>query len=178
VSAARQRARPPARPENHSASQAQLEAIRAAEHRECFLCGAANPLGLGLTFEVQEGGSVLARVPCPDNLRSYRETLHGGVVAAVLDGAMTNALFAAGVVAVTAELTVRFVAPVVNGRDAAVRAWIDRATSHRLFYLRSELEQGGQVVARASARFIERGPARPVDSIRPFGRRGRPSGRE
>jgi uncharacterized protein (TIGR00369 family) len=161
VNAVRQRARQPARPENHSASQARLEAIRAAEHRECFLCGIANPLGLGLAFEVQENGSVLARFPCLDTLASYRETLHGGVVAAVLDAAMTNALFAAGVVAVTAELTVRFVAPAVNGRDAVVRAWIDRTTSHRLYYVRSELEQDRQVVARASARFIERGPARP-----------------
>jgi acyl-coenzyme A thioesterase PaaI-like protein len=34
--------------------------------------------------------------------------LHGGVISSILDGTMTNCLFAHGTVAVTAELRVRF----------------------------------------------------------------------
>jgi acyl-coenzyme A thioesterase PaaI-like protein len=91
--------------------------------------------------------------PCRDALRSYPETLHGGVISALLDAAMTNALFAVGMVGVTAELTVRFLAPVALKSEAVVRASIER-DAHPLFYLRAELEQGEKLMARAAARFL------------------------
>jgi acyl-coenzyme A thioesterase PaaI-like protein len=75
----------------------------------------------------------------------------------LLDAAMTNALFSMGVVAVTAEITVRFLAPVSVGRVAVVRASIDRAASHRLYYVRSEFEQDRRIMARASAKFVAKG---------------------
>ena len=59
----------------------------------------------------------------------------------MLDAAMTNVLFSIGIVAVTAELTVRFVAPVSVNRIAVVRAAIERSSSHRLYYVRAEVEQ-------------------------------------
>jgi DNA-binding CsgD family transcriptional regulator len=75
-----------------TASQASLDSLRAAEHEECLMCGPANPLGLKLRFRVQPDDSVLALFPCPEALRSYPERLHGGVISALLDAAMTNAL--------------------------------------------------------------------------------------
>jgi uncharacterized protein (TIGR00369 family) len=110
-----------------------------------------------LTFKVQSDGSVVALFPCREILQGYPETLHGGIISAVLDAAMTNALFSRGVVAVTAEITVRFLAPVSLGRGAVVRASIAKATSHRLHYVRSEFEQDRKVMARASAKFVVKG---------------------
>lgn len=138
------------------ASQATLEALGAAEHAECYLCGAANPWGLGARFQVQPDGSVTATLRCRDALRSYAETLHGGVVTALLDAAMTNVLFSIGVVAVTAELKVRFLAPAAPESDLVVRAAIER-DDHPLFHVRAELEQAREVRARASGRFLVRG---------------------
>ena len=140
-----------------SATQATLEAVSAIEHPLCLMCSPANPLGMNLAFRVQDDGSVSAVIPCRDALQSYPETLHGGVISALLDAAMTNALFSVGLVGVTAELTVRFLAPVSLGRDAVVRASIDRATSHRLYYVRSEFEQDRRIMARASAKFVVKG---------------------
>ncbi len=148
------RVRAAARPVDQAASQARLEAVRDAEHPRCLLCGASNPHGLGLKFTVQADGSVLAIFPCRDSLQSYGERLHGGLIAAVLDAAMTNALFSTGVVAATAELTVRFLAPVTLEKSAVARAWIDRVTSHHLYYVCSELQQDQEVKARASAKFV------------------------
>ena len=137
------------------ASQSTLESLAAAEHSGCLLCGAANPLGLKLKFRVQPDGSVLAMFPCPESLRSYPATLHGGVISALLDSAMTNALFASGVVGVTAELTVRYLAPVALNQGALVRAWVER-DADPLFYVQGELEQGQRIMARASAKFLVR----------------------
>lgn len=148
----RQRAqRTPAPPAN----QHTLESVCARVHRRCILCGVTNRRGLRLRFEVQPDGSVAAPFRCCDALQSYPGTLHGGLVSALLDAAMTNVLFSVGIVAVTAELTVRFLAPVRLRNRGVVRAWIT-ATSRLLYQVRAEIEQGGVVVARASAKFLAR----------------------
>jgi acyl-coenzyme A thioesterase PaaI-like protein len=93
---------------------------------------------------------------CHEAFRSYPETLHGGVISALLDAAMTNALFSVGVVGVTAELTVRFLAAVALNHGAVVRASIEK-DAHPLFYVRAELEQDRQLMARATAKFLVKG---------------------
>jgi uncharacterized protein (TIGR00369 family) len=138
------------------AGQATLDSFGATEHPWCVICGAATPFGMRLAFDVQSDGSVLATFPCFETLQGYPGTLHGGVISAVLDAAMTNVLFSVGVVAVTAELTVRFLAPVRLGCDAAVRAAIAGTTRRALYHVRSEIAQDGEVVARASAKFLAR----------------------
>jgi acyl-coenzyme A thioesterase PaaI-like protein len=70
---------------------------------------------------------------------------------------MTNVLFSIGIVAVTAELTVRFLAPVSLDRGAVVFGTIEKTTSHPLYYVRAELQQDRKTLARASAKFLVRG---------------------
>ncbi len=139
-----------------SARQATLAATSASEHPGCLICSAANAYGLKLRFRVQGPGSILAMLPCREVLQGYPKMLHGGVISAVLDAAMTNALFSMGVVAVTAEMTVRFLAPVSLGRGAVVRATVERASNHLLYQVRSELEQDREIMARASAKFLHK----------------------
>jgi hypothetical protein len=86
-------------------AQAVLEATGNSEHAQCLFCGKQNPIGFKLAFHARGDGSVHAVFPCERPLQSYPETLHGGVIAALLDSAMTNCLFSKGVIAVTAELT-------------------------------------------------------------------------
>lgn len=139
------------------ASQATLDYVRADEHPGCLLCGLENPFGLKLRFRVQGDGSVLAMVPCREIFQGYPEMLHGGVISALLDAAMTNALFSMGVVAVTAELSVRFLAPVSLDRGAVARASIREAWSLLLYNVGAEIEQDRKVMARASAKFLVKG---------------------
>jgi acyl-coenzyme A thioesterase PaaI-like protein len=148
-----QRLRTPMLFDDLAASQARLESIRAKEHPECLMCGATNPFGMKLNFKVQSDGSVLAFFPCREVLQSYPQTLHGGVISALLDAAMTNALFAIGVVAITAELTVRFLAPVTINRGAVIRASVKENNAYPLYYVQSTFEQDRKLMAKASAKF-------------------------
>jgi acyl-coenzyme A thioesterase PaaI-like protein len=75
------------------------------------------------------------------------------MVSTLLDAAMTNCLFAHGCIAVTAELTVRFLRPVTADRPVAVTAWVEKSR-HRLYLLAAELRQGGRLMATAAAKFI------------------------
>jgi len=139
------------------ASQALLEAKGAAEHPGCVMCSAANPFGLKLKFRVQNDGSVTAMFWCREVLQGYPKMLHGGIISALLDAAMTHALLATGVVAVTAELTVRFLAPVALDYGAVIRAAIEDDRSAPLLYrMRATLEQNRKVMARASAKFLSK----------------------
>ena len=68
---------------------------------------------------------------------------------------MTNRLFHAGHIALTADLRVRFRHPVQVGRPATVRARITR-TAGPLFDLAAEVIQDGQVKAKGVGTFFDR----------------------
>jgi acyl-coenzyme A thioesterase PaaI-like protein len=67
----------------------------------------ANGRGLRLKCRLSADGSVQATFDCNGTYEGYANILHGGVASALLDGAMTNCLFAHGHPGVTAEITVR-----------------------------------------------------------------------
>ena len=132
----------------------QMQRLHAATHPHCVVCGAANPRGLQVDFRPTADGGVEAHFDCVTILEGYSHRIHGGVAAALLDGAMTNCLFAHGHVAVTVELAVRYRHPVMTGHRATVRAWICES-SHRLHRMRAELAQDGRVLVIATAKFFE-----------------------
>jgi hypothetical protein len=129
----------------------------AAYHPNCVVCGSANPRGLDLRFTPLADGSVVADVPCEPALEGYPGMLHGGIVSAVLDGAMANCLFHAGITGHTGRLSVRFRQPVEAGRPATVSARLARSRQ-RAAELSAELTQDGRTKASASAVFMLEGP--------------------
>lgn len=135
--------------------RARLSELRSHRHERCVVCGLSHPLGLRVEYRVAEDGLVHAQFPCQKLLEGYAGQLHGGIIAALLDGAMTNCLFAQGIEAVTGELTVRFVRPVETDRMAEVSARLTMV-SHRLYILQAELTQEQTTVARAQGKFFDR----------------------
>jgi acyl-coenzyme A thioesterase PaaI-like protein len=126
--------------------------LQRASHAGCYVCGRANGHGLGLEFRRNAQGGVEAVFACQTVFEGYPDMLHGGIICTLLDGAMTNCLFAHGV---TAELKVRFRHPVVTRRPARVRAWITE-TVRPLHELAAELVQNNQIMATAQAKFLEK----------------------
>jgi acyl-coenzyme A thioesterase PaaI-like protein len=127
-------------------------AISEPSHRECIVCGCENDHGMHIQFRRELDGSVTSEFLSDAMYQGYPEVLHGGIVATVLDGAMTNCLFAHDVVAVTAELNIRYLQPVHTREMVSVRAWIVKSSPH-LQLLAAELRQGGQVHATGNAKF-------------------------
>ncbi len=146
-----------------SAAQTLLDAKRATEHAYCLLCGKDNPIGFKLSFGVVKPGVVSASFPCSRVFQSYPQTLHGGVISALLDAAMTNCLFSLGETGVTAELTIRYLRPTKLDRPAEVVGLVETA-KWPLFHLAGELRQDGAVLARAQAKFVDRGWAIGADT--------------
>ena len=138
-----------------ASSQTRLKTAQAEAHPFCLVCSQSNPFGLGLEFTVHDDGSVSASFLGHSALEGFQGFLHGGMIASLLDGAMTNCLFARGHVAMTAELKVRYRNPVVIGEEMIIRAWVTRSQSP-LHLLEAQLKQEGCIKATASAKFMER----------------------
>lgn len=135
-------------------NQELLESTRNRIHRHCLLCGPASLLGFHIAFQVRGESEVEAIVSGLDALEGYPGTLHGGVIASLLDAAMTNCLFARGVTGLTAHLEVRYREPVAVGKPIHLRAWLTK-TIRPLYILVAELKQEDRLKARADAKFME-----------------------
>jgi acyl-coenzyme A thioesterase PaaI-like protein len=129
--------------------------LRARLHPRCVVCSPDNPCGLCLHFTTGADDTVMAEFEFDQAVEGYIGWPHGGITSAVLDGAMTNWLFAHGLTGVTAELKVRFRHPVVLGEPATVTARLKNA-SHPLYELEASIIQGGQLKVRAIGRFMHK----------------------
>ena len=85
----------------------------------------------------------------------YVGHVHGGLITAVLDGAMTNCLFSHGIAAVTGEMTIRILCPVPSRSNVIVRAWIEKRMEP-YYMLSAELSESGRVMTRATGKFVNK----------------------
>jgi hypothetical protein len=78
--------------------------------KNCFACGMDNDHGLKLTFYAQPDGSVEGHYVIPAPFEGYPGIAHGGVVASILDEALSRVFMAAdhNRFMYTARLTTRF----------------------------------------------------------------------
>lgn len=83
----------------------------------CYVCGQAHPSGLRIRFFVGKFGQVQAWFKPDAAQTGYQDTVHGGVISALLDELLGWPIaLQTGRMAYTAELTVRFVRPLKTGR--------------------------------------------------------------
>ena len=121
-------------------------------HRSCFACGHGED-GMGLTFEISGDNTVSAQWFCEEKYQSYPGIVHGGIIATILDCAMTNCLLIKGIAAVTADMHIEYIEPLRVGNVVMVTASLTRSRSP-LFLLDAEVLQNNRVSARASAKFM------------------------
>ncbi len=132
---------------------------RVADHG-CFGCGDRNPIGLKLAFFRRDGAVEAAFVPQPEH-EGYIGLVHGGIVATLLDEAMSWAVIAeTGRLMVTARLAITYRQPVSVGRPLRVRGWVEENRG-RLVRARAEVldAEDHRTLAEAEGTFL-RAPAK------------------
>ena len=133
----------------------QIRDMRNRHHETCPVCGTLSFCGLHAEFDVCEDGGVEASLVCGTTKDGYLNLVHGGVIASLLDGAMTNCLFSYGIAAVTGEMTTRMLHPVSAKAPVVVRAWLKKNRSP-LYLLNAELHQDGHISAKAKGKFVNK----------------------
>ncbi len=121
----------------------------------CFVCGEANPIGLRLRFET-DGKLVTARFTPRYEHTGFRQTMHGGLIAALLDEAM---VWACAVqtrrFAFSAEMNVRYLRPVQPGQEVTVAAELVANRRDRIYDTKAELRDAqNQVLATATGKYL------------------------
>lgn len=127
----------------------------------CIACGPESTIGLHMRFSTAEDGSVESHFSVPPAYQGWRDIVHGGIVALLLDEAMAYAAGACGVVGVTAELKLRFRKPVPTGDPLVVRGSVSWRRRDVLGVLASVSDAAGRLLASAEGRFVSRGTLAP-----------------
>lgn len=125
------------------------------------LCGACRRLDrcrLGLLNEtLGTDGVVTTELACAESEEGGPGVAHGGWTAGALDELVGHVPLLSGQLAVTGQLTVRFVKPVPIGRPLVARAWCERREGTRWFvHAELVLVASGAELARADAVLVER----------------------
>ena len=132
--------------------------LRGQYHPDCIVCGPNCPHGLKIQLALDDQGVAAGTFHCDGRYEGYHSIMHGGIISALLDGAMTNCLFLHGWAAVTAQLVINFRHPVRLNVSAQVRAWITQRDPP-VFRLQAQLVQEGVVKAAARGAFMLPKPA-------------------
>lgn len=119
----------------------------------CFVCGEQNPGGLNLVFSFRDN-TAFTEFTLRKTFQGYKDVVHGGIIAALLDEAMIKAVLALGIHAVTAELTVRFKSPLFTDENAAVEAKVVK-TGKKLIEAAAHITgPSSRIIAEGKAKLV------------------------
>lgn len=120
----------------------------------CFVCGPANPIGLRVTFRL-ENGFCRAEFTPADVHQGYDGVTHGGILFSVLDDVMANCLFLSGIRAYSARSEIRYRDPVPVGTPLRLEGRV-KGRKGRFVMLegRAFRAADGATVAEAESTFV------------------------
>lgn len=123
-------------------------------YKNCFVCGEKNIGGLQAKFYF-DGKVAFTELVATDNFEGYHGIYHGGVISSLLDEVMIKALLAQEIMAVTAEMTIKYKQPVLVGTKLRFEG---EMTSNRgkLFLAEGRVvDEKGAVYATSTGKYIQ-----------------------
>lgn len=126
-----------------------------SDANQCFVCGPNNPVGLGLSFRLDDDVCRSEYTPSP-HYCGYDGVTHGGIVFSALDDVMANWLFLKGIRAYTAKCEIRYKKELPTGTRVLLEGHCLKQKG-RLTMMRGIMIQAdsGEVVAEAEASFMQ-----------------------
>ena len=131
----------------------------------CIGCGPHAQMGLHMQFESTGDGSVESRVTVDRAFQGWRDVVHGGIVALLLDEAMAYAAAARGIIGITGDLRLRFRKPVPVGVPLLVAAKVAWQRRNVLGIAASVHDAAGVLLAAADGSFVARGTLAPGERL-------------
>ena len=120
----------------------------------CFACGPDNPIGLHISFTMENGKCTGSFTP-DENHVGFNDTVHGGIIFSALDDVMANLLYLQGIKAHTARCEIRYrkASKVGQQLNLVSRVLNER---RRLVVLKGEARIAGsdELVAESEASFM------------------------
>ncbi|MCD4775068.1 MAG: PaaI family thioesterase [Candidatus Aegiribacteria sp.] len=122
------------------------------DDRYCFVCGERNPFGLQLEPVGENGKGIIQWMPKKRH-QGYAGVVHGGLISTLLDESMAYAAMSVAGFCATANISVRFMKPVLIERAVRIEA---EMIEHRgkIIKLQASVFQDGEEKARGKATFV------------------------
>ena len=121
----------------------------------CFGCGEANPVGLHLDFFLSEDRSVVGFPNVADTYEGPKGYVHGGIIATLLDEAMSKSIRAQGFTAMTRQMEVEYLHPVPSRAQLRLEGRITRNEGRKHWAEAILVDTEGATLARGKGLFIE-----------------------
>jgi uncharacterized protein (TIGR00369 family) len=128
------------------------------DQHNCFGCGAHNRIGMKLRFFLEGDANVVATLKAARRFQGPHGFVHGGVLAALLDEAMSKAIHAGAhgqtIMALTRHMETEYLRPVPLGTRITLRGREERVEGRKHFCTSTIEDDAGTVLARGKALFI------------------------
>ena len=127
---------------------------RLADDKYCFACGPHNPIGLRMKV-VYVANKARSRLSLKREFQGWKDIVHGGVVATVLDEIMAHAVMHYVGKAVTTSLQITYRVPLHVGQEIQAEGYVIQNKS-RGAVARGEIRgvANGKVIATAESRLV------------------------
>jgi uncharacterized protein (TIGR00369 family) len=119
------------------------------ESSMCFACGPDNPIGLKLRFD-WDGKTARAEFTPSELHQGWSRVVHGGIIACLLDEAMSYATLFEGAHAVTARMEVRIKRPIPIDEPLTITGNMTKKTRKLVETKAAILLKDGTPVAEAT----------------------------
>ena len=121
----------------------------------CFGCGAANPAGMKLPFELDfDARRIRGSFTLGPNYAGGGGFAHGGIIAVVLDEAMGKLSRLTDEKAVTAEMSIEYRKPVPVDQPIVVEGWQEEEKGRNRFRVAEIYDTQRNLLARGKGRFV------------------------
>jgi uncharacterized protein (TIGR00369 family) len=124
-------------------------------NNRCFGCGPANATGLRLEFLLASDGAVVSLPVVPDAFEGHPGFLHGGIIATLLDEAMSKAVRVLGQPSMTRKMEVEYLRPVPSGALLRVEGRVVRNEGRKHWAEAIIVDEEETALARGTGLFIE-----------------------
>jgi len=125
------------------------------ETNHCFGCGAANPAGMKLPFELDfDARRTRGSFSIGANYAGGGGFAHGGIIAVVLDEAMGKLSRLTDEKAVTAEMSIEYRKPIRIDQPILVKGWQEEEKGRNRFRVAEIHDREGNLLARGKGRFV------------------------
>ena len=124
-------------------------------HNRCFGCGQANANGLRLEFLLASDGAVVSLPVVPEAFEGHPGYVHGGIIATLLDEAMSKAVRVLGRPSMTRKMEVEYLRPVPSGAPLRIEGRVLRNEGRKNWTEAVIVDGEETALARGKGLFIE-----------------------
>lgn len=116
----------------------------------CFVCGKQNGDGLHLDFELIGDDRIRTEFTPPKRFQGWKDVLHGGIIATILDEVMVNGAYLRQIMAVTTKLQITLRRPAAIGERLIFYGQILKQDARTVNMKAWAEQEDGTIVAEAT----------------------------